>query len=134
MEFGSTILNRISTFYNAATEDDLQQAADALAAMFGRLEAELGDGPWFAGERFSLVDAVFGPVFRYFDVIDRIDDFGILGGYPRVARWRRELSRRPSVVKAVDADYPRRLVSFLAGRGGALARRLDGAPPLRAAS
>jgi hypothetical protein len=24
-------------------------------------------GPWFAGEHFSVIDAVFAPVFRYFD-------------------------------------------------------------------
>ena len=30
----------------------------------------LAAAPWFDGESFSLVDAVFGPVFRYFDVFD----------------------------------------------------------------
>ena len=47
--------------------------------------------PWFDGENFSLVDAVFGPVFRYFDVFDTIGDFGILAGKPKLARWRLRL-------------------------------------------
>ena len=53
--------------------------------------------PWFDGENFSLVDAVFGPVFRYFDVFDEIGDFGILAGKPKLARWRDSLAARPSV-------------------------------------
>ena len=35
------------------------------------VEAALGDWPFFSGADFSLVDAVFAPVFRYFDVFDR---------------------------------------------------------------
>lgn len=84
--------------------------------MFARVGAELParqSGPWFAGERFSLVDAVYGPIFRYFDTFDRIDDFGILDGKPRVQAWRAALSGRRSVKEAVGADYPRRLHAFL---------------------
>ena len=67
----------------------------------------------FDGEGFSLVDAVFGPVFRYFDVFDGIADFGILAGKPKLARWREALTARPSVRAAVSADYPALLRDFL---------------------
>jgi hypothetical protein len=43
------------------------------------------------------VDAVFAPVFRYFDTIDEIGDFGILADKPKIARWRKSLRERPSV-------------------------------------
>jgi len=42
-----------------------------------KLEARVAAAPWFDGEDFSLVDAVFGPVFRYFDVFDEIADLTI---------------------------------------------------------
>src|SRR6185312_836330 len=51
----------------------------------------------------DLVDAVFGPVFRYFDVFDEIGDFRILTGKPKLARWRGTLAARPSVKSAVGA-------------------------------
>lgn len=70
-------------------------------------------GPWFASARFSLVDAVFGPVFRYFDVFDAIRDYGIFADVPKVRQWRRVLTERPSVRDAVSADYPERLRRFL---------------------
>jgi len=91
--------------------------------MFARVEAELAarqSGPWFGGERFSLVDAVYGPVFRYFDTFDRIGDFGILDGKPLVQAWREALSKRRSVSEAVSPDYPRRLQAFLRAKSSYL--------------
>jgi len=85
-----------------------------------RVEAELGEGPWFAGRDFSLVDAVYGPVFRYFDVFDGIADFGVLAGKPKIAAWRAALAQRTSVRDAVSADYPERLRTFLGRRDSAL--------------
>lgn len=124
IEFGSSILNDIWSFYTAADEDALQAKARALSDKFARLEQRLGAGHYFDGARFSLVDAVFGPVFRYFDAFDRIADFGILSGKPKVAAWRQALAERPSVARAVSADYPDRLWSFLRERNSALSARM----------
>jgi glutathione S-transferase len=84
------------------------------------VEARLLAAPWFDGEAFSLVDAVFGPIFRYFDAFDRIAQLAILDGLPRVGRWRRGLAARPSVRNAVAQDYAERLDRFLASRGSHL--------------
>ena len=123
IEFGSAILNAIGRFYSAADEAAFLHESRGLSEMFARLEAELAarqSGPWFAGERFSLVDAVYGPIFRYFDTFDRIGDFGMLDGKPLVQAWRAALSRRQSVKEAVGADYPRRLHAFLRAKGSYL--------------
>ncbi|MBZ9986114.1 glutathione S-transferase family protein [Mesorhizobium sp. BH1-1-5] len=116
IEFGSAILNAIGRLYSAADEAAFLHESRGLSDMFSRLEAELSarqSGSWFAGGRFSLVDAVYGPIFRYFDTFDRIGDFGILDGKPLVQAWRAALSRRQSVKEAVSADYPQRLHAFL---------------------
>ena len=138
IEFGSATLNAIGRFYSAPTQGSLLAEAEALSAMFDRLEAELADGidrsgPWFAGERFSLVDAVYGPIFRYFDAFDRIADFGILSGKPLVQAWRKALAERRAVKNAVAPDYPQRLDAFLLAKGShlsALIRRNDPATVL----
>ena len=115
IEFGSAALNDIAGLYSAKGETAFKTKAEALAAKFTRLEGSLGPGPWFDGD-FSLVDTVFGPVFRYFDVFDRIGDFGILAGKPKVAAWRKALAARPSIAHAVGADYDARLERFLSAR------------------
>ena len=73
-----------------------------IAAKFARVEAALGSGPFFAGENFSLVDAVFAPIFRYFDVFDQLSDLAVFTGTPKVRAWRAALAKRPSVQAAVD--------------------------------
>jgi len=125
MEFGSALLNAIAAFYNAADEAVLLARAADIRARLAQTEAALGEGPYFAGEPFSIVDAVFGPVFRYFDVVDAIDDFGFWDGLPKLQRWRRALAMRPSVVEAVRPDYPDLLRQFLLARRSALSRRID---------
>src|ERR1700744_3978059 len=106
IEFGSAVLNDIAGLYSAADEAAFKAKAAQLEARFARLETRVVASPWVDGESFSLVDAVFGPVFRYFDVFDDIGDFGILGEKPKLARWRTSLGQRASVRTAVSAEYP----------------------------
>jgi glutathione S-transferase len=112
IEFGSAVLNDIAGLYSEVDEAAFKVKAAQLEAKFARLEARVV-GPWFDGEKFSLVEAAFGPVFRYFDVFDRIGDFGILHDKPKLKRWRESLAARPSVRSAVSADYPALLRDFI---------------------
>lgn len=137
IEYGSAMLNAIGRLYSAPTEAGFLAESRALSGMFERLEAELADGtdrsgPWFAGDSFSLVDGVYGPVFRYLDAFDRIGGFGILDGKPRVQAWRKALNDRSSIRDAVAPDYPQRLHAFLQAKGSflsSLIRRSDAAGP-----
>ncbi|MBR0692994.1 glutathione S-transferase family protein [Bradyrhizobium lablabi] len=113
MEFGSAILGDLwglETTTDAATFESKRQA---VATKFARVEAALGAGPMFAGERFSLVDAVFAPIFRYFDVFDELSDLAVFTATPKVRAWRVALAQRPSVRGAVSPDYHKLLRAFL---------------------
>lgn len=124
MEFGSVVLGTIAAFYNAPDEATLQARAAELRDRFATVEAALGDGPFFAGRAFSIVDAVFAPVFRYFDVFDAIAEFDIFEATPRTDAWRATLAAHASVRDAVGPDYPQLLRTFLARRPTALAARM----------
>ncbi|SCB57850.1 glutathione S-transferase [Rhizobium aethiopicum] len=113
MEFGSSVLSDLWGYETATEVEQLEAKRKALTDKFTTLEGALADGPYFSGSSFSLVDAVFAPVFRYFDVFDRLGDSGIFDGLARVTRWRRALSERRSVQVAVGEDYPQRLMEFL---------------------
>lgn len=127
MEFGSSVLNTIAAFYNASDARALTARAAELRLRFEQLEAALGEGPFFAGPRFSMVDAVFGPVFRYFETFDLIADFGWWAGLPRLQAWRDQLRSRPSIRAATTPDYAAGLQRFLQARGSELSRRMAGA-------
>jgi glutathione S-transferase len=113
IEFASSILSDIYAIETTPDAALFDRKRETLAEKFARMEDALGSGPFFAGERFTLVDAAFGPAFRYFDVFDAIADLGILTGKAKVAAWRRALADRPSVRSAVTGDYPTRLWRFL---------------------
>ena len=116
IEVSSSILNDIAGFYSASAPETFATKTKALTEKFARVEARLTDGPYFAGLKFSLVDAAFAPVFRYFDVFDTIADFGVLEGKPATTKWRLALRERPSVDIAAASDYPTRLRAFLLAR------------------
>jgi glutathione S-transferase len=122
IEFGSTVLNDIAGFYAAQDEATFKVKTSQLERRLARLEERAAASPWFEGESFSLVDAVFGPVFRYFDVFDEIADFGILAGKPKLVCWRKALAARPSVRTAVSADYAALLRAFLDRRNSWISR------------
>lgn len=131
IEFGSSVLNDIAGFYGTKDKDVFETKVKALHAKFAQLEMQLREGPYFEGSAFSLVDAVFGPVFRYFDVFDQIGDFGILTDKPKVQSWRAALAARPSVQSAVSVDYSELLWAFLLKRqshlSGLMTDRKEGA-------
>jgi len=119
IEFGSAVLNDVAGFYSAPDEAAFKAKTSQLAQRFARLETRVTAQPWFDCESFALVDAVFGPVFRYFDVFDELADFGIFAGKPKLVRWRNSLATRPS---AVSADYPTQLGEFLDRRNSWISR------------
>ncbi len=126
MEFGSAILADIYAVETTPDPAAFDAKRAALRAKFARIEAALSPGPFFAGARFGGVDAVFAPVFRYFDLFDRLADHRILAGLPKLGAWRAALSARPSVQAAVAPDYLDRLHAFLVRHGAHLLRL---APP-----
>ena len=122
IEFGSAVLNDIAGFYAAPDKLAFETKRSQLKQRFSRLESRVAAAPWFDGEHFSLVDAVYGPIFRYFDVFDEIADFGILVRKPKLWLWRNALAARPSVRAAVSPDYPALLRGFIDRRNSWLSK------------
>jgi glutathione S-transferase len=120
VEFASGVLSEIARLYNAPDAAAFAATGTSLAGRFRQLEPAVA-GPWFAGERFGLVDAAFGPVFRYLDAFERLADVRLAPDLPAVAAWRRSLATRPTVARAVAADYAARLEAFLLARRSHLA-------------
>lgn len=113
MEFGSAILGDLWGLETTTDPATFESKRQALVAKFARVEAALNASPFFAGDAFSLVDAVFAPIFRYFDVFDELAELDIFKDLPKVRAWRADLAKRPSVRTAVGADYPQLLRAFL---------------------
>lgn len=124
IEFGSDMLSKIAGFYAAKDEETFEAKRQALITSFQTLEAQLQATPYFAGENFSLIDAVYGPIFRYFVAFERYQDFGFFAQTPRMMAWREALLQRPSVQQAVADNYFELLHDFLKQRNSVLSQQI----------
>lgn len=106
IEFGSATLEEAWGYLNARDQASADLKAASLKDKLAQLEKILGSGPYFAGKAFGMVDAVFAPVFRYFDVLETDSTESLFTDFPGVNAWRKALSARASVSAAVSADYP----------------------------
>ena len=124
IEFGSATLNLIGGFYNAPDKEVFNQKQKELRRHFELIEKEI-EGPYFAGNTFYMIDGVWGTIFRYFDVFDRIGDFDIMAKFGGVLTWRKTLAQRVSITNAAPADYTERLYSFLQNRNSYLSTLMN---------
>lgn len=125
IEFASAVLTDIWGFYKAKDQTTYDAKLARFAERMGRVEARLSaTGPYFDGEKFSLVDAAFAPALRYFDLFDRWLGLHPLDGMPKITRWRAAVAARPSVRKLAPPDYVDRLREFLIAQDGVLSTHL----------
>ncbi len=120
IEYGSETLAAIGEFCNAKDARSFEDRRQALAAKFERIDGEV-KGPFFAGDKFHMIDGVWGTIFRYTDIFDEISDFDLLPDSEIMHQWKEKLSQRKSVKEAVPKGYPERLKVFLKTRNAHLA-------------
>jgi glutathione S-transferase len=92
----------------AKTEAEYNEIAAKIPVPFGRLEKALekqGKGPFFNGERYSLVDAAYAPFLQRYYFLERIRPTGHIEAFPRVKAWAAALLKRPSTHSFAEAEF-----------------------------
>jgi glutathione S-transferase len=79
----------------------VEQAMGRLRTAYDWLEANLGDGPWAAGEAFTLADCAAAPSLFYADWVQEIGP-----ARPRLRAYRARLLAHPVVARALDEARP----------------------------
>ncbi|MCP3984814.1 MAG: glutathione S-transferase family protein [bacterium] len=79
----------------------LDQAAADLENAVGSLEAALVEGPWLAGDRYSLADVTWTPFVHRMTILD-MSVFWEGGLRPRTEDWWERIKRRPSYAEAIS--------------------------------
>lgn len=113
IEFGTATLADAWQFLNAKDRPTADAKQTAVRDKLQRLERVLDESLYFAGPSFGMVDAVFAPLFRYFDILDPTVSRPIFEDLPRILAWRAALAARQSVVAAVVGDYAERFRQHL---------------------
>jgi glutathione S-transferase len=81
----------------------VDKARSQLFLAYDWLETNLGDGPWAAGEEFTLADCAAAPSLFYADWVEEIGP-----ERPRLAAYRARLLEHPVIKRAVDEGRPYR--------------------------
>jgi glutathione S-transferase len=92
----------------APTEEGYNKAIEKVPVAFERLEKALekqGKGPFFNGEKFSLVDASYAPFLQRYYYLDRVREVCAIEKFPRVQAWAKALLARPSVHSFPEAEF-----------------------------
>jgi glutathione S-transferase len=108
-------------FLHARDSSTADAKRTAFRERLGKLEAAMGDGPFFAGAAFGMVDAVYAPLFRYFGIIDATVAHQVFDRLPRISAWRTALEARASVRDAVVEDYADLFLTHLRQQGALIA-------------
>jgi len=113
IEFGNDILSTTFEFYTTEDEKRFKHLANTLTDRFEVLEEEITTGSYFNGEEFSMVDAVYAPVFRYHNRIAKYKDYGFFEDAPNIKAWGDKLLERESVIKSVPDTYEQDMSDYL---------------------
>jgi len=122
IEFGSNILNDIGGLYNAKVKTDFDVSISKISKKFQMIESQIKSTPYFSGEKFHLIDTVYAPIFRYFEIFDKFVDLAIFTSLPKITLWRTNLMKRKSVIHAVSKQYPDLLLDFLKKRNSYISK------------
>ena len=124
VEFSSDLL--MTQFRMVMGKD--RQTFDELRATLGdklaMLEENLGDGPFFNGAGFALVDAAYAPGFMRLAFNESLLPLDIYAGLPKVAAYAAELLARPSVQQSVVPDCAELYAEYVRSSGSWFASRL----------
>ncbi len=89
----------------AEYKEDIAKIPQAFEKLEGALKAQSAQGPFFNGEKYSLVDAAYAPFLQRYYYLDRIKPLGVIEKFPRVKAWAEALLKRPSTHSFPEAEF-----------------------------
>ena len=109
----STPADSVTSDWNVRKRGYIEQGFDAPDASrivhlydryLAKMEADLADGPWLAGDAYTLADAGMTPYLARLDMLQMQAMW--TESRPRVADWYDRIRARPSYAEAIDRWIP----------------------------
>ncbi len=118
IEFGSNLNMQQYGMLIAKDQAAYEEKYQAVRTDLQRLEQQLGDGPYFNGQQFTLIDAAYAPPLMRFALIERYYDFHLLKQCPKLQTWQQALLGRESVKQSVVPDFETLFTEAVRDAGG----------------
>ena len=105
IEFASNMLGNLYMMKMSKEEQAYNKYRERLVQQLQRVESNLGAGPWFNDEQFSLADTAFAPLFKQ----DSVDNgrLSVIDAQtmPRLHAWSQRLLALPAVQGSVVDEF-----------------------------
>ena len=121
VEFASACLVDHSDLVAAPEEKAYKRALEGLGEKLDQVEEVLGEGPYFNGAPFSLVDSAFAPLFMRLEILRPLVAVYEPRDLPKVARWSAALLALPAVRESVVSEFREIYIEDVRKRRGVLA-------------
>jgi glutathione S-transferase len=121
-DFVPDFARALSSIYYATTAEAQAKALDEAPDRVVRVERALADergndGPYFNGERLSLVDAAYAPFLQRFELVEERMRCGLLNRFPLVQAWADALIANETVRGSVPPEFEEAFAANLKRRG-----------------
>ena len=126
IEFGNTILDLTYQLFTTDDERKFKQTTAILDEKFDILEEDCLKGtPFFNGDKFSIIDAVYAPLFRFHKALAAYHDSGFFTDRPNLCLWRDTLLDYDAVNKSVNPDYDDEFDAYLKGQDSVFSSKIS---------
>lgn len=105
IQFGEQCLYDQHAIATAGTEGEFDEAHDKALRNLTKLEAILGNGPYFNGAEFSLVDCAFAPLWMRYDLLNARHPLYQPEDFPKITAWSLQLGAMDAVKTSVVPDF-----------------------------
>ena len=120
IEWGSVLIfdaYNMSLAKNPTEFDEKKKIVDTKLFL---LEKQLTKTPFFNGDKFSIIDLAYAPVFRRFNSLLVQYSIDILKPYPKLQDWSRDILQRSSVKEGFVHNFDEEFRMLLELKGSCL--------------
>lgn len=117
-EFASTLLGQITGMLALQTEKEFDSTQRQFVENLQRLEQQLeGREPLFAGDKFSLIDSTYAPLFMRMNKLQKAVNLYKEEDFPLISAWSKTLLDMSSVKDSVPNSFDDIYINFVKRRG-----------------
>lgn len=113
IELGSSVLGTVYDVIQTADQTEFKRARATVIDRLDVVEDELAADPFFAGQRFGMVDLAYAPLFQFLNGIARNSGIDFYEDAPGIKTWSEQVLAHPSVAASVPDDYETLLRDYL---------------------
>lgn len=125
IEFASSCLETLYTLNTTEEQEAFDEAVETMQKRLSKVEEVLQSGSLFSGERFSLVDAAFAPLFMRLGLLKQLTGTETMSNLPKVTAWSEQLLQRENVQQSVVEEFPMMYRGMLKMKAGIASTKLS---------